>query len=146
MLQSAGLAIKTLTVCQTDSTDSGQNPEDRPQTFSDATDTYLKGLHSVDVRLKRQIYGLNEAGIIAMAKEPAMRPDGQNPESSRVAGDNVALDVGWLNSRSGKVGRDMEAELWAKARTFLEALDAKKQNGRARGEIEGDVEDQDMGG
>jgi hypothetical protein len=143
LLQSAGLAIKTLTVCQTDSTD---NLEDRPQTFTDATNTYLKGLHSIDVRLKRQIYGLNEAGIIAMAKESPSRPDSQNADSSRVAGDNAALDIGWLNSRSGKVGRDMEAELWAKARAFLEALEAKKNNGRRHGEAAGGVEDQDMGG
>jgi hypothetical protein len=141
LLQSAGLAIKTLTMCQTNST----TAEDGPQSFTDATNTYLEGLHSVDVRLKRQIYGLHEAGIIAMAKESPSRSDGQNPDTSRVAGDNVALDVGWLNSRSGKVGRDMEAELWAKARTFLETLEAKKKNGRGHGESESGVEDQDMG-
>lgn len=80
-----------------------------------------------------------------MAKESPSRSDGQNPDTSRVAGDNVALDVGWLNSRSGKVGRDMEAELWAKARGFLEALEAKKSNGRGHGGSEGGDEDWDMG-
>ena len=99
----------------------------------------------MDVRLKRQIYGLHEAGIISMSKDSSSRSDGQNPDTSRVAGDNVALDVGWLNSRSGNVGRDMEAELWAKARTFLESLEAKKKNSRGHGESESDVEDQDMG-
>jgi len=142
LLQSAGLAIKTLTICQTNPT----SAEDGPQSFTDATNTYLKALHSVDVRLKRQIYGLHEAGIITMAKEPPSRSDGQNPDTSRVAGDNVALDVGWLNSRSGKVGRDMEAELWVKARTFLETLEEKKKkNGRVHAENESGVEDQDMG-
>lgn len=140
MLHSAGLAIKTLTMYQTDST----TAEDRPQSFTDATNTYLEGLHSVDVRLKRQIYGLQEAGIIAKAKESSSRSDGQNPDTSRVGGDNVALDVGWLNSRSGKVGRDMEAELWAKARTFLEVLEAKKKNDRGQRESESGIEDQDM--
>jgi Mediator complex protein len=38
------------------------------------------------------------------------------------------LDIGWLNSRSGRVERDMEAELWEKARTFLEGLEKKKSN------------------
>jgi hypothetical protein len=140
MLHSAGLAIKTLTTYQTDS----NTTEDRSQSFTDATNTYLEGLHSVDVRLKRQIYGLQEAGIITMAKESPSRSDGQNPDTSRVAGDNVALDVGWLNSRSGKVGRDMEAELWAKARTFLEALETKKKNDRGHRETESGSEDQDM--
>jgi hypothetical protein len=32
------------------------------------------------------------------------------------------LDIGWLNSRSGRVGRDNETELWAKARKFLEGI------------------------
>jgi hypothetical protein len=31
-----------------------------------------------------------------------------------------SLDVGWLNSRGSKVERDMEAELWGKAKDFLE--------------------------
>jgi len=30
------------------------------------------------------------------------------------------LDLGWLNSRAGRVDRAMEAELWSKARAFLE--------------------------
>jgi hypothetical protein len=33
------------------------------------------------------------------------------------------LDIGWLNSRSGRVGRDMEAELWERAREFLEGVE-----------------------
>lgn len=142
MLHSAGLAVKTLTTYQTDSTAA----EDRLQSFTDATNTYLGGLHSIDVRLKRQIYGLQEAGIIAMAKESPSRSDGQNPDNSRVPGDSVALDVGWLNSRSGKVGRDMETELWGKARTFMEALEKKKKK-HCQGEIEleNGHEDQDMG-
>lgn len=48
------------------------------------------------------------------------------------------LDIGWLNSRSGRVGRDMEAELWSKAKIFVEQLDKEKG--------EGNSEDQDMHG
>jgi hypothetical protein len=132
MLQSAGLAIRTLTIHHTDLT----AEEDRHTSFSDATNTYLEGLHSVDIRLKRQIYGLQEAGIIAMAKDSLSISEGQNPDTSRVVGESVALDVGWLNSRSGKVGRDMEAELWAKARTFLEALETKKKQHQDQSELE----------
>ena len=39
------------------------------------------------------------------------------------------MDIGWLNTRSQKVGRDMEAEIWEKARLFLEGAD---QNGPMR--------------
>ena len=97
---------------------------------------FLSTLHSVDARLKRQILGLDEAGIISLpsnkdaAKDkskdeeggpapapgpkPALEPDGVG-----MVGD---LDVGWLNSRSNQVEREMEAELWTKARKHLEAL------------------------
>lgn len=61
-----------------------------------------------------------------------------------------AIDVGWLNTRSNKVGRDMEAELWEKARNFLDDLEAKSsgslpgqdKNGRdGHGDSSGDVMD-----
>jgi len=38
------------------------------------------------------------------------------------------LDVGWLNTRSGHVGREMEAELWEKARIFLDELEGEDKN------------------
>lgn len=115
--------------------------------FEDAMNKFLSTLHSVDARLKRQILGLDEAGIISLprnkdaaaatAKEnkakdgedggggglqaaatprPALEPDGVGK-----VGD---LDVGWLNSRSNQVEREMEAELWTKARSHLETLSA----------------------
>lgn len=118
-------------------------PEDPPQTFTDSTNIYLKALHSVDIRLKRQMYGLNEAHIISAEKTSSGRADGQNTDSSRIAKDRVALDVGWLNSRSGKVGRDMEAELWAKCRAFLEAMKSER-SGRQIKSGDGGHENKDM--
>jgi hypothetical protein len=53
------------------------------------------------------------------------------------------LDIGWLNSRSGRVERDMEAELWEKARTFLEGLEKGRSHGNGP-KVEGDG-DEDMG-
>lgn len=53
------------------------------------------------------------------------------------------LDIGWLNSRSGRVGRDMEAELWEKARMFLEGLEKGKSNGAEQ--KADDDHDEDMG-
>ena len=47
------------------------------------------------------------------------------------------LDIGWLNSRSGKVGRDNEAELWRKARGFLEDVN---ENWGKYGEGDGEEE------
>lgn len=98
---------------------------------------FLSTLHSVDALLKRQILGLDEAGIISLPRpgqdskdglkdrpsggddasaglKPALEPDGLGKVGS--------LDVGWLNSRSNQVEREMEAELWTKARRHLEGL------------------------
>lgn len=48
------------------------------------------------------------------------------------------LDLGWLNSRAGKVDRGMEAELWKAAKTFLE-----EETGDANETTNG-IEDHDM--
>jgi hypothetical protein len=113
---------------QNDPDDISKDSDNQPESFTDATDTYLNALHSVDVRLKRQIFGLNEAGIVSMEKESPTRSEGPDTDGTRAAKEKVVLDVGWLNSRSGKVGRDMEAELWAKSRTFLKSLKTANSN------------------
>jgi hypothetical protein len=65
---------------------------------------------------------LEEAGVVDLTPKkktdinerppPTLKPDG--------VGSVGGMDVGWLNSRSSKVERDMERELWDKARKFLE--------------------------
>ncbi|EFX01215.1 hypothetical protein CMQ_6157 [Grosmannia clavigera kw1407] len=83
--------------------------------FKEAMDSFLSTLHSVDVQLKRQIWGLEEASIISLKESKSA---GVSLEPNGV-GDIGGLDVGWLNSRSNKVDRDMEAEQWAKMRAVL---------------------------
>ena len=97
----------------------------------------MKTLQSVHVGLTRSIWGLEEADIIPAQKvkarvmtakknvgSMAVRVEPKNAptssEAQRVEGGMGKLDIGWLNSRSGRVERDMEAELWEKARHFLE--------------------------
>lgn len=86
--------------------------------FRDAMDGFLTTLHSVDVRLKRQIWALEEDGIISLKEAKAT---GSSLEPNGV-GDIGKLDVGYLNSRSSKVDRDMESELWQRLRTSLENM------------------------
>ncbi|TVY60907.1 hypothetical protein LSUE1_G008147, partial [Lachnellula suecica] len=118
LLQSAGLALKTLT-------DTQSAPSQRRTAFQDSSETYLKTLQKVDIGLKRQIWGLEEAGIIpadkAKGKEKegkdlfaagGKKQDGKVVEGVVAEGGMGKLDIGWLNSRSGRVERDMEAELW----------------------------------
>ena len=56
------------------------------------------------------------------AQEPKI---GDKPEKE-IEGGTGKLDIGWLNSRSGKVARDNEAELWRKARAFLEGINMEE--------------------
>ncbi|KAM0327663.1 hypothetical protein ACHAQA_005956 [Verticillium albo-atrum] len=100
-------------------------------TFKSSMDGLLSTLHTVDVRMKRQILALEEAGIIRLRQDakvmnedakivakPSLEPNG--------VGSIGALDVGWLNSRNSKVERDMEAELWGRMRGFLEGEQEKE--------------------
>jgi len=84
---------------------------------------------------------LEEAEIIVPGRaktepEPELNARGQptNPGEQRktIELGLANLDVGWLNSRSGHVGREMEAELWARAKLFFEELleeDEKEKSG-----------------
>lgn len=110
----------------------GEQPENNSETKKDslhsATDSFLETLHSVDVTMKRQIMALEEAGIVNLsgpskqepgntAIKPSLQPNGMGSVGN--------LDVGWLNSRGAKVEREMEAELWQGARSFLEKEEGK---------------------
>lgn len=57
----------------------------------------------------------------------------QAAEPPPVEGGMGKLDIGWLNSRSGQVGRDMEAELWDKAKVFLEGVEG---DGFGKGKVD----------
>lgn len=67
---------------------------------------------------------------------------GQKPKNDTAAESNIGengmgkLDIGFLNSRSGRVGRDMEAELWERSRKFLEGLEKGKSDGNGEKEDE----------
>ncbi|KAI9850672.1 MAG: hypothetical protein M1830_006973 [Pleopsidium flavum] len=151
LLNSAGLAVKALTKTRQLST------EDEPLSaslgshkaaFTSAASQYFSLLSSIDVRLRRQIYALEEADIIfaeASTKESqtssalpaafvALGGGNTVPPSSQVSLEKSStaasgtgnLDVGWLNSRNDAVGKEMEAELWAKARDFVDTLKPDK--------------------
>ncbi|OAQ66360.1 mediator complex, subunit Med11 [Pochonia chlamydosporia 170] len=92
------------------------------EAFKSATDSFLTTLHSIDVRMKRQIMALEEAGIVNLSNTPRQGPNGATKASLQPNGVGTVgnLDVGWLNSRSTRVERDMEAELWQEAKEFLQ--------------------------
>lgn len=101
------------------------DPAAQKAAFKQATDSFVTTLHGIDVHLKRQIMALEEAGIINLSaadKQPQTGPNATTKPSLRPNGVGTVgnLDVGWLNSRSTRVERDMEAELWGQAKSLLE--------------------------
>ncbi|GAP92640.1 putative mediator complex protein [Rosellinia necatrix] len=107
------------------------------QQYKDSMDEFMGTLRTVNVGMKRQIWGLEEAGIISLGKkELNLREEGGEVQASNIRngllepdgnGKIGGLDVGWLNSRSNKVEKDMEADLWREAEDALQQLLAHQQ-------------------
>jgi len=164
LLSSAGLAVKALTSSPSSSSDSPEEPitlESHKAAFTAATAKYFSLLSSVSVRLRRQIYALEEANIIS-AETPgkdsqtstlpaafssigssagASSAQAAAEKSTITAGGLGSLDVGWLNSRKDVVGKDMEAELWGKAVGLLEKLESASPASGDKDSMEVDTTD-----
>lgn len=115
---------------------------------------YFSLLSSIDVRLRRQIYALEEADILSPSSSAVEKVEFQPPGSQGLAsalgssqGTTGAsggkggsamgvLDVGWLNSRNDSVGKEMEAELWRELEGLVEGMEKKKigKDGRDGGD------------
>lgn len=121
--------------------------EHQKEHFRSEASQYFSLLSSIDVRLRRQVYALEEAEIIpaeavkeqqtslavpsifAHLGSPQNSSSPKQPPLSKsvhIGGGLGTLDVGWLNSRNDNVGKEMEAELWAKAEDFVKELETKK--------------------
>jgi hypothetical protein len=152
LLRSAGLAVKALT--RTMSTTSGDSSshvvsvKQQKESFAGATSSYFALVSSLDVRLRRQIYALEEADILraeTSSKESMNDPsvpwgasvtaggsNGPPPRStwsgraSITGGGLGSLDVGWLNSRNDSVAKGKETELWYQAQQFIQDFEEGK--------------------
>ncbi|WPG97412.1 Hypothetical protein R9X50_00018700 [Acrodontium crateriforme] len=153
MLEAAGKAINALTNRPLTSGDqdsemdngikSDDNLEARKEIFTNNVQTYYNGLQAIVARLRRQVYALEEAGIIE-AEPPSFTPaapsrpqqspvnvpsaSGGAASASSAEGERITngglgnLDVGYLNSRGNKVGTVKEAELVQDAKALLEQI------------------------
>ena len=152
LLESAGLAVRALTKSTSSNPDDGHSQatsiREQKEDFKSATAKYFSILSSIDVRLRRQIYALEEAEIVhaELAPKDTQTTQHESPTSTDLGGSQNLLsnkqtgstkhaskgvgpgnmDVGWLNSRNNKVGKEMEAELWAEAQAFVETLEERK--------------------
>ena len=115
LLSAAGNAIRALTLMgQTSSSQessleesNGPTADECKAAFTEQSAIYFSLVSSIQVNLQRNILGLDEAGIVNSKK------------AVEAAGGLGELDIGWLNSRNDKVGKEMEAELWGKAAALL---------------------------
>ncbi|KAL4944010.1 mediator complex, subunit Med11 [Aspergillus oleicola] len=136
LIHSAGLAIQALTNAKSpnpntnlpptassaDLNNSSNTLDSHKTRFKEATSQYFALLSSIDVRLRRQVYALEEASILAPDTVAGTR-GGEGSFSGSAGGAQGTLDVSWLNSRKDTVGKEKEAELWRAAREFVEGLD-----------------------
>lgn len=169
MVQAAGLAVKALTTSPSPSAEeesSDLTVDSQKAAFSSSTATYFKLLDSISVRLRRQIYALEEADIIPtdlptkdIGSAAAARPGatgltgsqaqaGVDKTGAAVIGGLGNLDLAWLNSRSDAVGKDMEAQIWAQTRSFLRDFETQRVPESPVGheeviELDGDIMDID---
>jgi hypothetical protein len=114
--------------------------ESQKAAFTEATESYLSTLSNIDVRLRRNVYALEEAGLVH--RDGKRGQVGAHSEEARIGG-NGPLDSSWLNARSNdSVSKGMDREIWADARKFVERLGVKssgEQDGGAQDEM--DVDD-----
>lgn len=80
------------------------------------------------------MYALEEAGLVH--RDGKRGQAGAHTEEARTGG-NGPLDSSWLNARSSdSVSKDMDREIWADARKFVERLGSRRS-----GEQDGGAQD-----
>ncbi|CAG7917892.1 unnamed protein product [Penicillium olsonii] len=127
LIHSAGLAIQALTNTKPDPSSPAPDGslDSHKARFKEATSQYFALLSSIDVRLRRQVYALEEASLLAPETSRAGDTKGTRNDKSAAASNSAynPLEISRLNNRKDTVGKDKEAELWAAARSFVEQLD-----------------------
>ncbi|MCJ1309206.1 hypothetical protein MMC25_002863 [Agyrium rufum] len=140
LLEAAGKAIKALNdqssgVSETEMESMSIASDGVRSKFTKETAAYFKLLSSIEVRIRRNIFALEESGIVSSkssAKDAQFIPESRQParselslqqRSSPLAGGLGALDVGWLNGRNSNVGKDVEVGLWSKVSQLVAEFD-----------------------
>lgn len=134
LLRYTAEALKTLgkQIAEEERSMTGQDDRARAQIFQSSMEDFLRTLRTINVGMKRQIWGLEEARIIKLEPKDSQttRDEGGEVQAAHLPkpikpdgeGKIGGLDVGWLNSRSHKVESAMEADLWREAETHLGRL------------------------
>jgi hypothetical protein len=139
-------AAKPMIILANSSTTKRTDLESQKTAFTEVTTSYFSRLSNIDVRLRRNVYALEEAGLVPPGDQHRDRRRGEaavhNDESR--AGGNGLLDSSWLAARSGdSVSRGMDEEIWADARKLVEHLEAKMSDERPDGGEDMEVDPKD---
>ena len=119
--------------------------ETQKQTFTEASNSSFSMLSNIDVGLRRNVYALEEAGLIPTGdphRDGKRGAAAVHSDESRTAGNrnNGLLDSSCLNAQSSESGsKEMDQEIWSDARKFVESVQAKhadKQHHRGRNMVE----------
>ena len=123
LLRTAGEALQIL-----GSNSPATNIASAKSQFLESVTSYFTILSSIDVRLRRQVYALQEAGLIA---EGDAKDAKRGASATGVAGAGAGrhFDVGWMNNGGDEVERDMEREIWKRARGFVQSLVGEANRG-----------------
>jgi hypothetical protein len=140
-------AASAMTVLANTSTTNHIDLASQKAAFTEATESYFSKLSTIDVRLRRNVYALEEAGLV-LPGDP--HRDGKkgaaaaNSDEARTGG-NGPLDSTWLNARSSNgVSKAMAQEIWGDARRYVERLDAKSTDEQRAGAVDNmDVDAED---
>ncbi|KAL4872699.1 hypothetical protein BDV12DRAFT_193044 [Aspergillus spectabilis] len=143
LIHSAGLAIQALTNARpSDSLSADNSLDSHKARFKEATSKYFALLSSIDVRLRRQVYALEEAAILG--PDSSSRSGDLSVAGAGAAGASNSLDISWLNSRKDTVGKEKEAELWAAARQFVHQMNQAQPGENGRVKVEGGQESMEV--
>lgn len=106
--------------------------QDVQDAFNEGSKKYFASIASIDVRLRRQVHALEEAGLIpagsrvdrslamAMTEDPGSRRSGGGP-----------LDSSWLNARAkNTIGQSLKQEALNNSKEFLKrnGIETDRQN------------------
>lgn len=112
-----------MTVLANSSTTRRNDLESHKVAFTKATESYFSTLSDIDVRLRRNVYALEEASLVHRDGKRGVAA--AHSDEARTGG-NGPLDSSWLNARSSNsVSKGMDHEIWADARKFVERLEGK---------------------
>lgn len=94
--------------------------------FAKAANTYFSTLSSIEVNLKRQVYALEEAGLIreGLDKDAKRAKTADGGVESAVGGG--PLDPSWLNARADRaIEHKLQREIIDEVKTFLASTNSK---------------------